>query len=157
MITRTGKKLVYNHIEEALLHYGSWVGGEALPKMFYPYLEALETPGAISGYVGGLKSFEKKAVGLYLHGNRVGRIAADKFLVKNGVKHNEIRMWVYGNKEQFGLVNTMFHAFMKQAEFCPFCHDTKRRGAGGYFPRLSGNVCPHRELWEMEKLRGMDG
>lgn len=122
-----------------------------MPHLLRAYLEALEEQSVVANYVLGLKELEHKAVTMYLDGKRVRAIRKAEVFKKNDISLGQIQVWIYGDREQFGLVNTMFGVFMRQASFCPFCHDQKRWGDGGYQKRLHGSVCPHREMWEEER------
>jgi len=156
LIKSSGKQLVYQHIQEALLHYSCYKRGEGVPHLLKAYLDTLEEQSVISNYVLGLKRLEHKAVTMYLDGKRVQAIRKLEIFTKQSVSINQIRVWIYGDREQFGLVNTMYGVFMRQANFCPFCHDQKRWGDGAYQKRLHGSVCPHREMWEEERMEECD-
>ena len=156
MIKSSGKQLIYQHIQEALLHYSRYKRGEGVPHLLKAYLDTFEERSVISNYVLGLKSLEHKAVTMYLDGKRVRAIRKYEIFTKNNISLNQIRVWIYGDREQLGLVNTMFGVFMRQASFCPFCHDQKRWGDVSYQKRIHGTVCPHRETWEEEMMEECD-
>jgi len=156
LIKGAQRQLVYRHIQEALHFYSKYKKGESVPHVFKAYLDVFEEESAIYNYTLGLKSYELRAVLHYLDGKRPEQIAASSDFASKGIQINDIRIWVFGNREVFGLVNTMFGVFMKQANFCPFCHDSKRFGDKTYVPKHSGTVCPHREMWEEEMMEGCD-
>lgn len=156
MITGSGRQLIYRHIQEALLFFSRYKRGNGIPPLFRAYLDTLEEERAVENYVLGLKLLERKAVSMYLAGKRVEAIRGSRIFEDKGVSLNDIRVWIFGDREQFGLVNTMFGVFMRKASFCPFCHDQKRRGDGTYRERTHGSVCPHREMWEAEMMEGCD-
>mgnify|MGYP006908245236 CR=1 FL=1 len=152
----SGRHVVYQQIQEALLYYSRYKAGAGVPHLFKAYLDTFEEQAVVCNYVLGLKSLEQKAVKMYLDGKRVEAIARAKCFVENATPVNDIRIWVFGNRENFGLVNTMYNVFMKQSRFCPFCHDQKRWGDGYYQKRVHGSVCPHREIWEAELMEEWD-
>lgn len=152
----SGRQLVHQHIQEALLYFSRFKRGEGVPPLFKAYLDTFEEERAIENYVLGLRLYEHKAVSMYLDGKRVEAIRRGKVFKRNGVSTNDIRVWIFGNREQFGLVNTMFGVFMRKASFCPFCHDQKRWSGGEYRRRTHGTVCPHREMWEAEMMEEHD-
>ena len=156
MIRGLGRQLIYRHIQEALLFYSKYKKGEEVPHLFRAYLDTLEEDSVVYNYSLGLKSYEQKAVSMYLDGLRPEQIAQGQEFKSKNISLNDIRIWIFGNREVFGLVNTMFGVFMKQANFCPFCHDSKRSGNKSYVPKHSGTVCPHREMWEAEMMEGCD-
>lgn len=156
MIKSSGRRLIYEHIQEALLSYSRYKRGEAVPHLLKAYLDTLEEQSVVEYYVLGLRLLEHKTVNMYLGGKRVEAIKKVEILAKNSVSMNQIRVWIYGDREQFGLVNTVFEVFMRQASFCPFCHDQKRWGDGSYQKRVHGSVCPHREMWEEERMEECD-
>ena len=156
MIKGASRQLVYRHIQEALLFYSKFKKGEGVPHLFKAYLDTLEEDSVIQNYQLGLKSFELRAVILYLEGLRPEQIAKHTDFKSKNIALNDIRIWIYGNREVFGLINTMFGVFIKQSRFCPFCHDSKRYGDKSYVPKHSGTVCPHREMWEEEAMEGCD-
>lgn len=153
----SGRQLVYEHLQEALLYYSRYKCGDGVPHLFRAYLETLEEERAVESYVTGLTRYEHKAVSMYLAGKRVESIRGSEPFRREGISMHDIRKWIYGDREQFGLVNTMFGIVMRRASFCPFCHDQKRFGGGGVREKLHGTVCPHREIWEKERLEEMDG
>ena len=117
-----------------------------------PSLGALEEEPAIEGYVTGLGGNERRAVGMYLDGKSARVIARDAEIVRGGAGLQDVRVWVYGSGERFGLLSAMYGVMMRKAEFCPFCHGGRSTGKG-YMVRLHGSVCPHREIWEGERRR----
>jgi len=157
LIKGSGRQLVHAHLQEALLYFSRYKRGEGVPHLFRAYLDTLEEERAVENYVLGLRLFEHKAVSMYLDGKRVEAIRGSEIFRRKGISTNDIRIWIFGNREQFGLVNSMFGVFMKKARFCPFCHDQKRYGDVTYRERIHGSMCPHREMWEAEMMEEMDG
>ena len=156
MIKGAGRQLIYQHLQEALLYFSRYKRGESVPPLFRAYMETLEEERVIENYVMGLTLLEHKAVSMYLDGKRVEAIRGSEIFMRKKVSLNDIRVWIFGNREQFGLVNTMFVVFLRKASFCPFCHDQKRWGDGTHHERTHGSVCPHREMWEAEMMEEWD-
>ena len=156
MIRGASRQLVHRQIQEALHYYSKYKKGVAVPHLFKAYLDVLEEDSAIYNYTLGLNSYEHKVVTMYLDEQRPEQIAGSREFKSKNISINDIRIWIFGNREVFGLVNTMFSVFMKQSNFCPFCHDSKRFGNKSYVPKHSGTVCPHREMWEQEMMEGCD-
>jgi len=113
LIKGAGRQLIHAHIQEALLYFSRYKRGEGVPHLFRAYLETLEEERAIENYVLGLRLFEHKAVSMYLDGKRIEAIRGSEIFRRKGVSTNDIRIWIYGNREQFGLVNSMFGVFMR--------------------------------------------
>lgn len=148
----SGRRLAYGHLERALGYYSRYRRGEWVPHVYRAYLGALEEERAIEGYVTGLGGNERRAVGMYLDGKSARTIARDVEIVRGGAGLQDVRVWVYGSGERFGLLSVMYGVMMRKAEFCPFCHGGRSTGKG-YMVRLHGSVCPHREIWEGERRR----
>jgi len=99
----SGRRLAYGHLERALGYYSRYRRGEWVPHVYRAYLGALEEERAIEGYVTGLGGNERRAVGMYLDGKSARVIARDAEIVRGGAGLQDVRVWVYGSGERFGL------------------------------------------------------
>lgn len=149
-LTVEGKQMIQDRIAEALSHYYAWKTGGKVPDLCLPYLDILDTH--VQAYRTGLGRMEEDAVDYFLHGWSIERIAESSTFTKAGISIYTIRRFVFGTRGYEGLVSTMIKVFMQQAaDFCPFCHDKTATGKDkGFHPKLSGTVCPHKEMMEGE-------
>jgi hypothetical protein len=92
------RQLVYRHIQEALHFYSRYKKGEGVPHIFKAYLDVLEEDSVIYNYTLGLKSYELRAVLMYLDGKRPEQVAADGEFASKGIQLNDIRIWLFGNR-----------------------------------------------------------
>ena len=115
------------------------------------YLQVLEP--AIEGYLYGRWGVEQDVIDLWLDGLDDVRILKFCKTLDPNLTLKDVRVWIYGDGEQYGLLNTMCEAFMADADFCPFCMDQKGRGDRSVKPKLYGTTCPHAELWEHQRLQ----
>ena len=139
------RKEIYKIIPEALSYYRLWRAGGDVPELCEPYLELLDPH--ISSYLGALDRIEEECVDYFLSGWTIDRVAKLNYFVKAHVNRYTVRKWVFGTKEYDGLVNTMMQICLPILEnYCVFCHRDKFGTDSGFHPKLSGTVCPHREM-----------
>ena len=125
--------------------------GRPVPDVYKAYLEILDAE--IEAWRSYAPSPRDVFVVLYLSGWSMKKITEHE--VFNSAKYSPsmIRQILIGTREYDGLINTMTQRFIEQAvDYCPFCQ-RDRFGDGSIHPKLSGTICPHREIWEEQEAR----
>lgn len=151
------RRRIYTDIERALPKYDEW---KMRPREVDPTTGAyLETLGpAVEKYVDGLVDPEKTAVEYYLAGIKPHAVLRMRKVKREGVTREDLRKWIVGDRDDWGLLLTMFKIFTRNANFCPFCHGGPRYSGNSPHPKLTGSVCPHPEMWlEQEMKEGGGG
>ena len=150
-ITMQVRRLINEQLEDSLCQYDKWkLQPHAVSSIAGVYLEILSP--AIERYIDGLTSPEKEVVELIVSGLSLMRIPQVRYIRAAGVTLND----VHGIEWEFR--KWMLRICANQLlNFCPFCHGAKWSSGGSPHPRLSGTVCPHKELEEIEKLNEENG
>ena len=145
------RRIIHREIEASLPRYDEWkMNPRSVRDTTGAYLEILEP--AIQKYVDGLIPPERECIEYYLAGIKPHAVLGMSKVKRHKVTRADLHKWLIGNGEEWGLVNTMFKIFVRNAAYCPFCHGGPRYNGSGIHPKLSGNVCDHKERWEVEEL-----
>lgn len=146
------RRRIYKDIERALPRYDEW---KMHPREVDPTTGAyLETLGpAVERYVDGLIPPEKDCVEFYLAGIKPHVVLQMRKVKRQGVTREDLRKWLIGDSEDWGLLQTMFKIFARNANFCPFCHGGPRYNGSSPHPKLSGTVCPHEGIWAEQEMK----
>lgn len=151
-VTMTVKRKIYKDIESSLPRYDQWkMNPRAVPATEGAYLEMLGP--AVERYVDGLVDPEKTAVEYYLAGIKPHAVLAMSKIQRAKVTRADLRKWLFGDADDWGLIITMFRIFTSRMEFCPFCHGAKWSSGGSPHPRVNGNPCPHQEMWLEQEMK----
>ena len=146
------KKIIRKNIERSLPYYSLYRRGDKrrkVPAKLKPYLEILDT--YILNYSMGLPSPDNDVVDLFLEGIPLERMPRLRMFKQKGIGMPELHRIIHGDSVGFGLVSYLYPIFLEKAEFCPFCHDKRSQGDKTFSVRLSGTVCPHKEIWDAER------
>ncbi len=150
MVDLQTRREIYNELEESLPWYRAFKGGKDVNEVFSVFLKELDPE--IMGYIFALPPVEQEAIELWLDNKPIEKIIQYRKFKENKVSKNEVNQWLFGDREELGFVNIMFHVFMQKIDnYCPFCHDKLRGGSSAPGVKLNGNPCPHMEKFHDEK------
>lgn len=140
------KQLINKQLEDSLSQYDQWkLDPHAVPSVAGAYLEILAP--AIERYVDGLASPEKDVIELIVGGISFKNIAKLRKIRAMNVMLEDIHQYEWEFRKW------MFRICLQQLfNFCPFCHSGPRWNGASPNPKLSGTVCPHKEMREMERI-----